>query len=313
MPAKPSKLVQRLRDQCRDRPGRIALPEISDGRVLKAALQLLKEKVVEEVHTLTTHETLQKAAFANGIDVKNLGDQFCTLKSEPDKPLFEAGHLLKDGDVDCVLAGAVYTTAEVCRAAIKTIGLAEGCKTISGSFLMNRESKTLTPHTFLFADCGVVIAPCHKQLIDIATETVRTWRKLMADLAPVVAFLSFSTLGSAKHPNAELIANVCNEFQHKNPDVECAGEIQLDAALDKEIGRRKAPDSQVPGRANCFIFPDLSSGNITYKATQRLGLFEAYGPILQGTRRPFSDLSRGATTSDIVASAYINLIRARQD
>jgi phosphotransacetylase len=164
---------------------------------------------------------------------------------------------------------------------------------------------------YLYADCGVVIAPTDRQLLDIAETSVATWRRLVPDVPPVVAFLSFSTVGSAKHEHQERMAEAAAAFKARCPDVESDGELQFDAAFDREIGAKKAPGSAVPGRANCFIFPTLDAGNIAYKITQRLAGFEAYGPILQGLAKPFSDLSRGSTDADILASAYVNLIRAR--
>lgn len=128
---------------------------------------------------------------------------------------------------------------------------------------------------------------------------------------PVVAFLSFSSKGSAQHPAAQKMQTACELFKSKMPHIDCDGELQFDAAYIAEIGQRKAKGSTVPGRANCFIFPDLSAGNIAYKITERLGGFGAYGPILQGLAKPYSDLSRGASAQDIAISALINILRSR--
>src|SRR5690606_31454109 len=136
-------------------------------------------------------------------------------------------------------------------------------------FIMHKPDQA----TYLYADCGVVIAPTPRQLVDIATESVKTWRKLFPEEPPVVAFLSFSTKGSATHAAQAAVVEATNLCKEQMPDVIADGELQFDAAFDADIGQRKAPDSQVPGRANCFVFPDLNAGNIAYKITQRLGGF----------------------------------------
>jgi phosphotransacetylase len=172
---------------------------------------------------------------------------------------------------------------------------------------MNKDGEQV----YLYADCGVVIAPTEKQLLDIASESVKTWNCVFPEKAPVVAFLSFSTKGSAAHEQQEKMASVAAKFKELFPNIESDGEFQFDAAFDSVIGASKAPGSLIPGRANCFIFPDLNSGNIAYKITQRLAGFQAYGPILQGLAKPFCDLSRGSTVEDILASCYINLKKSR--
>ncbi len=223
--------------------------------------------------------------------------------------LAEAASALTRGELDAVLSGNQATTSDVIRAGISGVGLAPGCRTVSGAFIMNRVKAAGANDILLFADCGVVIAPTVRQLVDIAVESVRTWRLVMPETPPVVAFLSYSTKGSASHESAEKIAEAWRAFQERMPDVASDGEMQFDAAIDAEIGAKKAPGSQAAGRANCFIFPDLGAGNIAYKITQRLGGYEAYGPVLQGLSRPFSDLSRGSTVADVLVSAYINLAR----
>jgi phosphate acetyltransferase len=224
-------------------------------------------------------------------------------------PLYQAGTMIMTGAVDCGLAGAASPTSDVIRAALRTVGLGESTKTVSGLFFLNRAGDFKSRGTFLFADCGVVIEPSLEQLIDIAVSSCETWKHIMGT-PPVVAFLSFSTKGSANHPLAEKMAEANRLFRKKMPDVESDGELQFDAAFDATIGLRKAPGSAIPGRANIFIFPDLNSGNIAYKIAQRLGQFDAYGPILQGLSRPYSDLSRGASALDIAVSVLTNSLRA---
>lgn len=233
-----------------------------------------------------------------------------TLEQQGNSSLYQAGFLLEKGEVDSVLAGAVSTTSAVIKAGLQTVGLAEGIKTLSGSFLLLNDNAKLS--SMIFADCGVVINPNVEQLVDIASESVRTWEHIYGkESKPYVAFLSFSSKGSASHPAAEKMAKAFSLFQQKHPEISSDGELQFDAAVDAELGRRKAPGSEVCGKANIFIFPDLNAGNIAYKISQRLAAYRAYGPILQGLAKPYSDLSRGASVKDIIISTYINAIRSK--
>lgn len=232
--------------------------------------------------------------------------------------LWQAGAMLSSGRADCALAGAVATTADVIRAALATTGVAPGLKTISGSFIMERPASGLIPPAaWLYADSGVVIDPDVDQLVDIAAASVKTWTDLVPSCGfdasgnrPVVAFLSFSTKGSARHPAAAKMAAAAQLFAARHPEIATDGELQFDAAIDAAIAARKCPSSPVAGRANIFIFPDLGAGNIAYKITQRVAGFHAYGPILQGLAKPYSDLSRGSTPHDIFMSMLVNLLRA---
>lgn len=333
-------------DLCRRAPGRIALPECNDPRVLEAAKILATDGSMSEVwlfgdpaktiaaaatyginlpsqNICWTNQELpdmaERTALALTTQAQTRGKTIDTsaLAAQSSNALCQAGDLLYEGRVDTALAGSLASTADVIRAAISSVGLARGVRTVSGSFIMDgpqgsRGSTALPAHTYIYADCGVVIDPTPEQLCDIAIESVKTWRCVLSDRGdPVVAFLSFSTMGSAAHPHQEKSARAAALFKEKWPTIASAGELQFDAAYDPEVGRRKAPGSVVPGNANIFIFPDLDSGNLAYKITQRLGGFAAYGPILQGLSRPYSDLSRGATVADIVTSAHINLLRAR--
>lgn len=278
--------------------------------MLVVADMLLTEQAVKSVTLYTDKAATLAVAKTAGVKLDRHGAGI--VWSTPSGPastarLADAAAAISRGDLDAVLAGNQSTTADVIRAGISGVGLAAGVRTVSGAFIMNRVASN---EVLLYADCGVVIAPTVKQLVDIASESVKTWRLVMPATPPVVAFLSFSTKGSASHEAAEKIAEAHRAFKERCPDVASDGELQFDAAVDAEIGRKKAPGSPAAGRANCFIFPDLGAGNIAYKITQRLGGFEAYGPVLQGLSRPFSDLSRGATVADILASAYINLARA---
>ncbi|MEI8027840.1 MAG: phosphate acyltransferase [Pseudomonadota bacterium] len=222
-------------------------------------------------------------------------------------PLYQGAWLVKAGHADAGLAGAVYSTAEVIRAGLAVIGLQEGIRSISSSFLMHRPGSH--PLLWLYTDCGVIIEPTAEQLADTAATSLETWKRISKD-EPIVAFLSYSTKGSAKHASQAKVVSGFEIFRERYPDVLADGELQFDAAFDATVGLRKAPGSKVAGRANIFVFPNLDAGNIAYKITQRLGGFEAWGPLLQGFRKPWSDLSRGASPADIAACAVINLSKS---
>ncbi len=304
----PGELIEQLRKRCQENPGRIGFTDSEDPRIWSVTDRLLKEQAVKEVVLFSKKAETLGNAHQYGIDLARHGERVRFGGDErADRParLAAAADLLAAGKLDAVLAGNVATTAEVIRAGIGGVGLAAGVRTVSGAFIMHKPGGP----TYLFADCGVVIAPTIRQLNDIAYESVKTWKRLFSKVEPVVAFLSFSTKGSAAHEAQAKMAEATALFKAQNPTVTADGELQFDAAIDAEIGKRKAPESPVPGRANCFVFPDLNAGNIAYKIAQRLAGFEAYGPILQGLNLPFSDLSRGATVNDIAASAYVNLLR----
>lgn len=336
----PPSLKSRFLGICQLKQSSIVLPESLDPRVLTAVEEMVANRAARYIFLCTTQAEGHGTARSLGLHperwssiVRWVPDEFpdlphrlegfyrrrmqsrgkvvddATARTFGQSPLNQAGYLVAEGHAATALAGCVATTAEVIRAALHTVGLAPGIKTISGSFLMDRRCPGLDQRTLMFADCGVVIEPTLEQLVDIAAASVATFRKLVPDEKPAVAFLSFSTKGSAQHPASEKMAAAAHLFQQRYPAIAADGELQFDAAIVPEIGARKSPGSPVAGRANCFIFPDLGAGNIAYKITQRLGLFDAYGPILQGTAKPFSDLSRGASADDIVMSAYIGMVR----
>jgi phosphate acetyltransferase len=217
-------------------------------------------------------------------------------------PLFQAAAAVRFGEADLFVAGAVRTTADVLRAALWLIGLAPGGKLVSSFFVMVVPGAP--ERVFLFADCAVVPDPDPAQLAEIACVTADSYERLMQQV-PHVAFLSFSTRGSADHPHVAKVREAVALAKARRPDRHFDGELQLDAAIDPGVGRRKAPDSVVAGHANVLVFPDLDAGNIGYKMAQRIGGAGAYGPILQGLARQANDLSRGCSADDIVATATI--------
>jgi phosphate acetyltransferase len=207
--------------------------------------------------------------------------------------------LVKEGMADCGVSGSFASTGDVMKAGIQCIGMPEGISIVSSFFLM-----IFPEQTYSFADCGVVPNPDANQLADIAVTTADNHKKLTGE-KPYIAMLSFSTKGSATHELTEKVIEATRIAKEKRPDLQIDGELQLDAAIVDSVAKKKAPGSNVAGRANVLIFPDLNAGNIGYKLAQRLGKAEAIGPIVQGLIKPFCDLSRGCSVDDIVNSSAI--------
>lgn len=324
--------LSHLKDLLRQNKRALVLPEGQEARTWQAVDLLLQEELVEKIwllgslqelsefkrrskfpndpRTIFVSQELPDAVFKTQLALleharakgKNLTE--ATAKELSESPLYQGAWMVRSQLADAGLAGAVYNTADVIRAGLGLIGLKEGIGSISSSFLMVRPGPP--PLLWLYTDCGVIIDPTPTQLADMAASSLETWAQV-SNKEPVVAFLSFSSKGSAQHPFQEKVATGYKLFRERYPEIQADGELQFDAAFDSAIGLRKAPESKVPGRANIFVFPNLDAGNIAYKITQRLGGFDAWGPILQGFHRPWSDLSRGASPSDIAASAIINL------
>ena len=211
--------------------------------------------------------------------------------------------LVKMGEADCLLGGATYSTADTVRPALQIIKTKPGSKIVSSCFIMVRPSATGENEVLAMADCAINIKPTEDELVEIAVETARTAKVFGID--PKVAFLSYSTLGSGKGEDVDKMRNACEKAKAAMPDVPVDGEFQFDAAVSPVVAKTKHITSSVGGHANTFIFPDINAGNIGYKICQRMGNFDAYGPILQGLNAPINDLSRGCNALEVYSMAII--------
>ena len=220
-------------------------------------------------------------------------------------PIVVGALLLRTGAVDACIAGATRSTSDVIRAGLRIVGLARGVSSVSSSFLMLLANGS----PVAYGDCAVMPEPNAEDLAQIAIATAATFERLTGETARV-AMLSFSTRGSADLPSAIRVRHAVDEVRRIAPGLAVDGELQFDAAVSTEVAAAKAPDSQIAGKANVFVFPNLDAGNIAYKITQYIGGAAAYGPVLQGLARPFNDLSRGASAADIAVLARISALQS---
>ena len=321
-----SDFLQRMKDKAKADKKKIVLPEGEDERVLEAAREIASEGLADliilgdpdkiDIDGVTVvdpkrgekHEDYaQKFAelrAKKGVTIEQAREQL-------DDATYYATMMVKMGDADGLVSGACHSTANTLRPALQILKTAPGTKLVSAFFIMcTGKEEYGEDGTLLLADCGLNIDPNADELSEIAIGSAESWKFFMSD-EPRVAMLSFSTMGSAKGDTPTKVQEATKLANEKAPELALDGDLQLDAALVPSVANLKAPNSNVAGKANVLVFPDLQSGNIGYKLVQRFADAEAYGPILQGIARPVNDLSRGCSAEDIVGVVAITAVQAQ--
>ena len=314
-------VFENFENQLKANPKTIVFTEGTDARILSAASKLLAGKILN-VLLLGNPEAVKKAAAEGGFDIT--GAEICDPTSYPEfdamvakmvelrkgkmteeqcraalsKSNYFGTMLVKMGKADCLLGGATYSTADTVRPALQLIKCKPGIKSVSSCFIMVRGDEKLA-----MGDCAINIDPTADELVEIATECAHCARAF--GIEPKVAMLSYSTHGSGKGPTVDKMREATEKVKATNPDFDIDGEMQFDAAVSPVVGQLKFPGSPVAGYANTFIFPEINSGNIGHKIAQRLGHFDAYGPVLLGLNAPINDLSRGCNAAEVYSMSII--------
>lgn len=327
--------IENMKNKAKSNIKTIALPEATDLRVLNAAQTILKEGFAHII-LLGNEEEITSIAKDNNIDI-SLASIINPIKSEKYEsyvngfyelrklkgidynkakqlikdPVYFGMMMLKQGDCDGLVSGAIHSTADTLRPALQILKTAPNTKLVSGFFLMIvPDCEFGEEGTFVFSDCGLNSNPTDEELSEIAISSAKSFEQLVGKPAKV-AMLSYSTYGSAKSELTSKVVSATSMIKQKAPTLLVDGELQLDAAIIPEVAKTKAPGSKVAGQANTLIFPNLDAGNIGYKLVQRLAKAEAYGPLCQGIAKPVNDLSRGCSSEDIVGVVAITAVQAR--
>ena len=328
--------IEKIKAKARADVKHIVLPEGTEPRTVQASAKILKESVAR-VTLLGNPDEVRKVAAETGTDLTGVAiiDPATSEKSAayaellyelrkakgmtPEQAtelvtkntLYYGAVMLKAGDADGMVAGAINSTGNVLRPALQIIKTAPGIKVVSSCFIMELpDHKWGDEGVMIFGDCAVIPNPTAEELAAIAIASAASGKQLV-DIDPRVAMLSFSTKGSAKHDNVTKVQEATKMARELAPDLQLDGELQADAALVESVGQLKSPGSAVAGHANVLVFPDLQAGNIGYKLVQRLAGAEAIGPIIQGLAKPVSDLSRGCSVDDIVSVVSITAVKAQ--
>ena len=328
-------LLTTIKENARKHNKRIVLPEGTEERTLKAANIIISENIAQislignrlEIQNLAAKFNLDRIKDAEIIDPSDFpkmgkyAEQLVEIRKSKKLTIEEAYKLLQDplylgvmmikmGDADGEVAGAQNSTGNVLRPAFQIVKTLPGISVVSGAFIMILKDNTYGDNGILvFADCAVHPNPTDKELAEIAVVTAKT-AKAIANIEPRVAMLSFSTKGSACHEMCDKVISATNIAKEMDPTLKIDGELQADAAIVESIGKSKAPNSEIAGKANVLVFPTLETGNIAYKLVQRLAGAEAVGPVLQGMAAPINDLSRGCSVEDIVNLVAITVNQA---